>query len=432
MECMVDYFKDKKVILYGYGVSNKAVEEVLIKSNIDFIIYIDGEQIPYIDRNCVVIKSNGIRPDTPFLKSAREKQVEVINDLELYSLFFKKGTVIGITGSNGKTTTSNLINKILKDSKFIGNNGVGVLSNQIDTKYSVIECSSFMLDQVESFHPNIFVILNIEYHHIDYHKSFSNYLDAKMKPLKIMNRNDLVVFNYDDRILRRCMGNYKLNIKSFSLEPNSLFTNCYLMDDAVYYEGKEFIKLKLLKSISKHNIQNIMAAIVVCKYLNVKDEDIKNIICELDVLPHRIEKFLTNNNISFYNDSKATNPYATISAIEYLHEFKNEEKLILIMGGKIIKDNYIGLMKVIDLVDEIYLFGENRFILYDLLKKNDYDNIFIFELLEEVVENMSVRVKDCAVILFSPASTSFDQFENYESRGNKFKELCFKYYNDLH
>ena len=431
MDDMVEFLKGKNIVLYGYGISNKSIEEVLIKNKIEYLIYIDGQDFPInkINKRTLVIKSNGIPPTTLFLEFLEKNRIQVINDLELYSIFYHYGNIIGITGSNGKTTTGNLINKILDDSKFIGNNGVSLIS-QIDnyTKNTVIECSSFMLNNIKSFHPHIFVLLNIEYHHIDYHKSFSNYLDSKLNPLRNMNKSDLVVFNYDDKILRRCMGNYDLNIKSFSLEPNSLFTNCYLMDEAIYYEGKEFIKLSMLNNKSKHNIQNIMAAIITCKNLKINDDDIKYHICNLENLPHRIEKFHKYQNVTFFNDSKATNPYATLKAIEYLSELKEDEKLIWIGGGKSIKDDYSVLESVINLIDEVYLYGENRYVLNEILISNGFKKIFIFEKLEELIIHLRNRISNYAYILFSPASTSFDMFKNFEERGNYFKNLILKYY----
>ena len=432
MENMVDFFKNKQIILYGYGISNKSVGEFLNKLHVKYNVYLDNSNMNNInlDSNTIIIKSNGIKPDTSFLLNAKKANCIIINDLELYSMFFNE-KVIGITGSNGKTTTCNLLNKLLNkkyNSVLCGNNGSPIFDyTDFNGDFKVIECSSFMLDKIKSFHPHIYIILNIEYHHIDYHETFSNYLDAKLKPLINMNKDDLIIFNYDDKILRRQMGNFDLNIKSFSLNTNSIFSNCYLMDDAIYYEGEAFVKLNSLKNLGKHNLQNIMAVIIAGKFLNIDDKLIKEAIINIDVLPHRLEKFYQFNSLVFYNDSKATNPYATLKAIEYVNEIKDSEDIILIMGGKIIQDDYDVLIKVLKLVDQFYLYGENRFILNNhLIDIGIKKQVNIFNNLEEVIDSIRSRVENNAIILFSPASTSFDQFKNFEDRGEQFKSMVLK------
>lgn len=438
MQNVVNYLKNKKIILYGMGISNQSISKFLNNLNIEYKVYVD-EKIGIdkkfnltFDSDTLIIKSNGIKPNTNFLINAKKANCVILNDLELYSLLSKE-KVLAITGSNGKTTTCNLLNKLLNKKKktiLCGNNGSPIFDyiNE-ETDYKIIECSSFMLDNVKIFHPHVYIILNIEYHHIDYHETFSNYLDAKLKPLVNMNKNDLVIFNYDDKILKRQIANFDLNIKSFSLHPNSIFCNCYIMDDAIYYEGKEFIKLNKLKSTGKHNLQNIMAVIITGKFLDFEDNLIKEVIINLDILPHRLEKFYSFNDIIFYNDSKATNPYATLKALEFINEIKNHEKVFLIMGGKIIPDDYDVLNKELKKVDYFYLYGENKLILKNHLMELGIDKeINIFENIEEVVICLRKRVGNNAVILFSPASTSFDQFKNFEDRGEQFKSLVLKFF----
>lgn len=436
MENVVKFFKNKEIILYGYGKSNQSIGKYLNKHKISFKVFIDdvNDIKNYeLNNNTIIIKSNGIKNNTNFLNIIKKKNISILNDLELYSLLFPNNYNIGITGSNGKTSTCHLLNEIISKqytTSLFGNIGIPIFDQvENNNQFNIIECSSFMLENSINFHPRIFIILNIEYHHIDHHETFNNYLESKLNPIKNMKDDDLIIFNYDDKVIRRRLGNCHKNLKSFSLQSNSLFSNCYIMDEAIYYEGKEFIKLKEMKNLGNHQLQNIMACIIACKCLNINSEIIKKEIINLKPLPHRLELIFNRDNIKIYNDSKATNPYATLKAIEYIKSIRENEKTILIMGGKIIQDDYDILNSELNNIDEFYLYGENKLILSNHL--NDIgikNNIFIYEKLENLINDIRRRISNNAIILFSPASTSFDQFNNFEERGNEFKKIINYYF----
>lgn len=422
-------------LLYGLGKANKAVQYYFDKNQILYDIYIDNQSAYPLSlkKYDYIIKSSGIAFDTKLLIDASKAQIPVISDLELFYLFNKKTNYLGVTGSNGKTTTTVLIDKILETTylgDMGGNVGIPLFSLiEEDNEYLVIECSSFMLHNIDKFTPHIYIILNVEHHHLNIHHTFSSYVKDKLKPLKNMTPNDIVIYNYDDKVLNRQIRNYQINKYSFSLKDNNLFASCYLVDDAIYYENELFVKINELILRESHNLQNIMASIIVGKIMGVSDQNILNIIKTFVGLPHRLEKVYDTNDLTIYNDSKATNPFATIKAIETISQDSFNKEVILILGGEEKHEDYTCLKEYLNEINKIYLFGANKETIIDtLLKSKKFLNYEVKNNLEEIIIDIRKRMNKPMIILFSPASASHDMYENFEVRGNEFKNLINKYF----
>lgn len=411
-----------RYLLYGLGISNYSIKKHYDLEKINYEIYTDNDSTEANLDYDLIIKSPGISNDTKLMKIV--DKTKVITDLELFYSFRKDLNLIVITGSNGKTTVTSLIGKILKDYSYdvCGNIGTPIFEF-IETKSAglVVEASSYMLEYIKDFKPNVFVILNIENHHLEHHKTFRNYYECKLKPLKNMKKNDIVIYNYDDEFLKDELKKYNVLKYTFSMKNNN--ADCYYENSTIYYKQDEFMKTNKLKVIGEHNIKNIMASILAVKglSLNIENELVKNRINTFEPLSHRLEKFYEVDETVFINDSKSTNPYSTIEAIKSVKD-KYQNKLInLIMGGKLETFNYSCLKIYLPYINEIFLFGECAEKI-----KNELDiNNQLFPNLEALINENNFND---SVVLFSPGAPSFDQFDNFEKRGEHFKELIIDKY----
>lgn len=409
---------DKKYLLLGMGVGNTAVKRYFDSNNILYQI-LDSDKVPEYD---ILVKSSGISPSNLIVESTARNNKLVLSDLGLYSTLIKDDYVVGVTGSNGKTTTSTLIYNILSSKYKValcGNIGNPIFEN-IDIKLKVIECSSYMLDDCYMFRPNIFVILNIKPHHLDYHKTFINYIKAKIKCIKNMCFDDYLIYNYDDLLVRKIVETYDCHKLSFSrFNDKSLV---YLKENIVYFNNKKYLKLDL---INEALYDDFMASILVSKIFEIDDLIIKNTLNNFEGIEHRYEIFYKSDDLICINDSKATNPEATLRAFESTFTHFKDFQTLWIGGGKICNENFELLKEEVEKFDFVYLFGENKEILKNKLNLTKVNQL-IFPRLEDVINDIFKMKKGKLLVLFSPASPSFDQYKNYEERGNKFKELIRK------
>jgi len=371
----------------------------------------------------LIVLSPGVSINLAQVRDAMGKGIEVISETELAYRFINK-PVIAVTGSNGKTTTCNLIARIFESAGkrvFLGGN-IGTPLIQIakkdhDFDVLVLELSSFQIQFIRKFKPYIGIILNISPNHLDHHENFEEYVESKMRLFSNQTNQDWAVYNADDVIIKSYLSTINSRKVSFGKEPK---------ENGVYYDGKlvrfesSAYDLTDMKLIGTHNIENSMAAVAAARIFGCPPELIEREIREFAPLPHRIEFVRDISGARFYNDSKSTSPNATLRALE---SFSNG--IILISGGKdkglnfdILKD------KIEKKVKYLILFGESRFRIQKELG-SEVDTALVSSL-EDALEKARVKMKRGDTVLFSPACSSFDMFISYEERGRIFKEIVQK------
>ncbi len=381
-----------------------------------------GHSEEFIKDSYIAVTSPGIPPHSDIMNRLRKEKITVMSEIEL--AYTQTGVpFIAITGTNGKTTTTALTSYILS-SEFkaepCGNYGVppcDLLDKDLD--FMVCECSSFQLEYSNSFVPQISVWTNFTPDHIDWHGGLENYFKAKAKIFKGPQAPQFSVLNAkDERLLefsKECGGTV------FLFDAN-IGDNCsYIKDEAIYFKrsGKEekIIELKDCPLIGNHNYQNVMCSIIVAKIEGVSNEDIKKSIMSFKVPEHRLEKFAQSAKTIFYNDSKATNPEASLVAINSF----NDCDVVLIAGGR---DKNTDLTEFCDAIKKhiktVVLIGEAADRFDENLRKNGFDNIIREDSMEHAIDKSIELNSD--VVLLSPACASFDMFSGYEERGRVFKE----------
>lgn len=343
--------------------------------------------------------------------------------------------IIGITGSDGKTTTTTLISKILKEAGYNchtgGNIGTPLFTNLKDILPEdkvILELSSFQLMGME-VSPNISIITNITPNHLNIHKDYDEYIDAKKNIFKYQNEDDILILNYDNEITKACMLEAKSKVIFFSSKQK--IDNGYIVDEDVIKEcedklRKHILNTKDLKIRGKHNYENICAALAATKTLVDLNTAIK-VIEEFTGVEHRIEFVKDINGVKWYNDSASSTPTRTISGLNAF-----DEEIVLIAGGANKNLDYQPIAKpILDKVKTLILMGETADEIFDEIKKeeeksNKSINIYMVDSLSQAVILAKRYATPNQVVLFSPASTSFDMFKNMYDRGKKFKELVNK------
>ena len=364
-----------------------------------------------------------LSPSIPYkaevLQKLREKKIKYFSDIEYLSQIDKDKIVL-ITGTNGKTTTTALVSHILSKKYFApycGNIGISPLVfMDKDVDYYVVEASSYQLYYSDTISPKIGIFCNFTPDHITWHGSIENYFEAKSKAFRNMTKDDFAILNYDDEKVRNLGEEIKANVYYFSLHPQNIKNCIYLKNNKIIFKDKEIIDANELLIVGEHNIQNAMCAILSAKILDMDDKTIKEALKTFRAPSHRLEYIRTIEGTAYYNDSKATNPEASIVAINSFPD----KKVVLIAGGR---DKLTSLKEFIQAIKQriakVVLIGEATRRFKDELSKNDYINIVNSRTLEEAVDIASLDRPD--IVLLSPACASFDMFENYEKRGEAFK-----------
>lgn len=368
----------------------------------------------------MVVLSPGVPFGLPPVKESIRRGIDVISEVELAWRFIKK-PIIGITGSNGKTTTSTLIARILEASGkrvFLGAN-IGAPFIQIaerDDEYDfiVLELSSFQLQGTSTFRPYVGVILNVSPNHLDHHESLDEYIESKMKLFLNQTPDDWAVYNADDSVIKKRSSEIKSKKIPFGKSP---------IEGGIFFDGTyvrfrdESYDLRDMNLIGSHNIENAMAAIASTRVMGCEPERIEREIVKFPPLPHRIEFVREIKGARFYNDSKSTSPGATLRALESF-----SAPIILLAGGKDKGVSYEILKSEIRRnVKLLVLFGESRFRMQKELGK-EVETVLAFSL-EEAISKVSAGLEKGDVVLFSPACSSFDMFASYEERGRRFKDI---------
>lgn len=386
-------------------------------------VIITGDQLSLLDDSFdYVIKNPGIKYDNPVVVKAKELGIKVINEVEMaYSFLDKSVNIIGVTGSNGKTTTTTLISEFMKnsfDNVYLGGN-IGIpLSNFVrDIKpnsYLVLEISDHQLCDMYNFKTNVSVLTNITPTHLDFHKSYEVYQMTKKKIFNNHTSDDLAVINKDDEVSMKITDDIKSTKVYYGHDKTNL---AYYDEEGIYYDGKLVIKLDDIILKGKHNYQNIMGAIIAVKKYGVTNEVIQKVLKEFKGVEHRLEYVDTIDGVTYYNDSKATNCVSTITA---LNSF--DKPTILLLGGYDRGHSFHDLDDSMKNVKCVVCFGETKNRIEEFC--NDL-NIKCYKN-DTLKEAMNVVKDICTpgdVVLLSPACASWDQYDRFEDRGEEFKKL---------
>jgi len=415
--------KGYQVFVSDKGRIKKDAQSVLINNEIEWEEGKHSE--PLILNADEIIKSPGIPDNVPLLVKAREKGIPVISEIE-FAYRFTNAKIIAITGSNGKTTTTMLTYHIFKnagkDVGMAGNIGKSMagLLVDIDPEYLVLELSSFQLDGTIDFKPDIAILLNITPDHLDrYDYKFGNYIDSKMKLIQNQGAEDVLIYNADDDVIREAME--KLDVRSkkypFSLT-KKIDKGAYTKNETVIFNIKQQFTMSLHKIAlqGKHNTYNTMASGIASNLADIRKENIRESLSDFKNIPHRLEFVGKVNGIDFINDSKATNINSTWYALDTL-----KGPLVWIVGG-IDKGNNYGMIErmVAGKVKAIVCLGKDNKKIIDAFE-DIIEPIEEASSAEEAVTKAYYLARPGETVLLSPACASFDLFESYEDRGDKFK-----------
>lgn len=411
------------------GKSKEELKEMLkLIEDIQIENYFDNKYLDLRDID-LIIKSPGIPPNNDLLLRAIDKNIKVINDIELGSNLSSSKNILAITGTNGKTTSTTMLGHIFKadgyNTSIGGNIGNSILKDMVDAKEEdifIIEMSSFQLQHTVNLKPYISLILNITPDHLDWHGNYENYIKAKKKIFKNQDSEDYTVLNYDDKILKSFENEIKSNIVWFSMK-KELDNGVFIKDNNIFIRlNNEEINLlpidKLLLK-GKHNLENILGVVAVSFLMGVSIDKIRDELLNFKGVEHRLEFVTEKNGRSFFNDSKGTNINSSIKAIEAI-----DEPIILIAGGydkKIEFDSFI--LSFDGKVKSLVLLGATGMKIKETALKLGFNESFIVDSMEEAVNLAYSLSKAGDNILLSPACASWGMFKNFEERGGVFKQV---------
>lgn len=442
---MKDYknIENKKILILGFSTTGIASAKYFLKNNAD--VYIsefskadekDKEQIQELENLGAHIEFGGhsdefinnsyfciLSPSIPFeaevLKKLDEKGIEYFSDIEYFS-YFNQDKMIITTGTNGKTTTTALVSHILSGkykAPYCGNIGISPMEYLgKNNDYYSVEASSFQLYYTKKCTPYIGIFCNLTPDHILWHKSIENYFEAKAKIFRNMDKNSYAILNYDDDYLRKLGSEIKAKVYYFSMQDRNKQNCIYFENNKIYFHDEEIVNTKELQIVGPHNVQNAMCAILTAKIIGLNNTEIRERLKTFRAIEHRLEFIRTIEGTDYYNDSKATNPEASIVAI---NSFK-DKKVVLIAGGRDKKTSLKDFIEAVKKnISKVILIGEATSRFKDELSRSGYLNIVNSKTLEEAIDIASLDKPE--VVLLSPACASFDMFENYEKRGDAFR-----------
>lgn len=441
----------KKVLVFGSGKSGIGASDLLAKVGAFPVIY-DGNaetdkdavvhktdgtysvtvyagELPkeVQDSLALVVLSPGVPTDLPLVKSFYEQGLPVWGEVEL-AYRVGDGEVLAITGTNGKTTTTALLGKIMQDAResvfVVGNIGTPYTSKALEMKpnsVTVAEISSFQLETIDEFAPKVSAILNITEDHLNRHHTMEEYIRVKELITENQGTEDVCVLNYEDEVLRE-FGKH--------LTPRVVyFSSGRKLDEGIYLDGNkiilkdgekeiEVVKTEDLKLLGKHNFENVMAAVAMAYYDGVSLDSIRKSICEFTAVAHRIEYVTEKKGVVYYNDSKGTNPDAAIKGIQAMNR-----PTLLIGGGYDKQSGYDEWIEAFDgKVRYLVLIGQTKEKIKEAAEKHGFHDIILCEDLKEAVKVCEEKAQPGDAVLLSPACASWGQFDNYEQRGDMFKE----------
>lgn len=442
---------EKKVLVFGTGISGIGAAKLLEKVQAEVILYDGNEKLckeeirkklPK-DSKCeivlgalskellesldLVVMSPGVPLDIPTVEQIKAAGIPVWGEIEL-AYQMSAGTVLAITGTNGKTTTTALLGEIMKayaDSVFvvgnIGNPYTDAALSMTEDSYTVAEISSFQLETTENFHPAVTAILNITPDHLNRHHTMENYVAVKESITKNQTGEDTCVLNYEDPYTRdfgeRC--------------PASVvwFSSARRLEEGYYLDGEDICRsvggaeerlmnIHDMQLLGIHNVENVMAAIAMSSSYGVPMEHILNTVKHFKAVEHRIEYVATKKGVAYYNDSKGTNPDAAIQGIRAMNR-----PTILIGGGYDKQSEYDEWIEAFDgKVRLLVLIGQTKEKIAECARKHGFNNIVFADTFEECMDICVKNAVSGDAVLLSPACASWGMFPNYEVRGDMFKE----------
>ncbi len=443
--------KNKNILVIGLGVSGIACIKGLAVLGAKISVYDESKEkaaeIPYelkeieaeyffgedeiekinMENLDFAIKSPGIKYEVPIVQKLLKRNIRIISDIEA-AYKVTEASIISITGTNGKTTTTTLIGEMVKEGgrncRVTGNIGSGMFYDGLSSGKGdvlVAEVSSFQLAGTYEYKPFISVITNITPDHLDYHGTLDSYIEAKLKNVVNQDENDYAVLNYEDETIRRFADKIKAKKIFFSSE-RILDEGIYLKDGKMMfkYDGSDefIINAEDIFIPGKHNLENAMAATGASLALGIKSEIIAHVLKEFKGVEHRLEYCGEYDGVKFYNDSKGTNPDASIKAVQGI-----EKPIILIAGGYDKKSPYDDFIKAFDgKVKAMVLLGQTAQDIDACARKHGFTNIYHVKNMDEAVKKCFMLSENGDNVVLSPACASWGMYPNYEVRGRDFKE----------
>lgn len=448
--------REKKVLVFGSGISGIAAGRLLVKQGADVILYdgnasldagsirkeiltgqIEGADMQVVlgelpqeilDTLSLTVMSPGVPTDLAVVGQMREKDIPIWGEIEL-AYVFGKGDVLAITGTNGKTTTTALLGEIMKnyrESTFVvGNIGNPYTAIALETKEEsviVAEMSSFQLETIHTFRPRVSAILNISPDHLNRHHTMEAYIGAKQNIAKNQTAEDTCVLNYEDEVTRKFAEKVSAEVLYFSSRRK--------LDKGIYLDGGRMLlnmdgepevvcHIDELKLLGTHNHENVMAAVGMAAAYGVPLDIIRRTVMDFQGVEHRIEFVAEKNGVAYYNDSKGTNPDAAIKGIQAM------KRPTLLIGGGYDKDSsYEEWIQAFDgKVKKLVLLGATREKIDETARRLGFTDTVLADTFEEAVDICVENAVPGDAVLLSPACASWGMFKNYEERGDKFKEL---------
>ena len=445
-------FQEKNVLVFGSGKSGIAAAELLEKQNANIFVFEGNEKqsvaeikeksesfakaeiyvgtLPeeVMDKLDFVVLSPGVPTDLPLVNAMRDKKIMIIGEIEL-AYQVAKGKILAITGTNGKTTTTTLVGEILsnyfKDVKVVGNIGIPYTSVAADTTEETVtaaEISSFQLETIVDFAPDVSAILNITPDHLNRHHTMDCYIKTKEAITTNQTKDEVCVLNYEDEVLRAFGESAPVHVVWFS-SARKLAEGFYLDGEEIFYahdgNTEKVINVNDLNLLGRHNYENVMAATAMSVNFGVPMEKIVEVLKRFQAVEHRIEYVTEKRGVRFYNDSKGTNPDAAIQGIRAMNR-----PTLLIGGGYDKQSTYDEWIDAFDgKVKKLVLIGQTAEKIEVCAHKHGFMDTVRCETFEEAIRYCYDHAVSGDAVLLSPACASWGMFPNYEERGRIFKEI---------
>lgn len=421
--------KNYEVFVSDFGEIKEKYKQVLLHNEIEWEE--KGHTETKVFSAAIVMKSPGIPDNAPIVKKLISKGIKVISEIE-FAAQFTDATIVGITGSNGKTTTATLTYEVMKrgglNVALGGNIGKSFAEQVAKSTYEnyVLELSSFQLDGIENFNPHIAVLTNLSPDHLDrYDYKYENYIASKFKIVMNQTENDFFIYDADDVEINKWLKTHSIRALQlpFSVK-KKLEHGSYLDEENIVIKIKNKQTIMPIATIGiqgQHNLKNAMAAATVGKLLQIRNVSIRESLENFQGVEHRLEKVLKINNVQYINDSKATNVNATFYALDSM-----ESPTVWIVGGVDKGNDYTELLPLVnEKVKAIICLGIDN---EKIIKAFEYvvDTIYETQTMASAVQTAYHLAERGNTVLLSPACSSFDLFENYEDRGRQFKEAVRK------
>ena len=406
---------------------NDSYMKELTNMGVDIELGLHSEKILNSD---LIIKSPGIPNDIEIIQSILDSKTEVISEIEFaYRMSYLK--IIAITGTNGKTTTVTCLYEVLKKKFNVVKSGnIGTPFSEIiykenkyktlDTDFCILELSSFQIDDIDTFKPDIAMILNISPDHLDRYADFSDYSKSKMNLFKNMKDSDLIIYNHDDNVLCDEVEKRDKIFTAYSLNKN--FSIFYLKDKKIEsVHSKKNLHIDECELSGIHNISNFIGVATIASHLGLDDKDIFQSLKMFKGLHHRFEIFKQVDGIKFINDSKATNIASVKVAIDSI-----DRNIVLIMGGLPKESDFSEIIKYSESIKSIIAYGVASDDIYNSL--SDSCKVLKIKKFEQAINSAIDLAERGDSVLMSPGCSSYDQFKNFEERGNFFKSIVERHY----